>query len=543
MVSQMIEKELRAHEEVLRAATPEEIQTAKRKGLTIVPVKMLFKLKRCGRCKARIVVLGFLLRPDGLSAFAPTPDLTSIKALLSLWCNTDSSYGIIIADAVSAFLQAPYPGSNMVLVKNDKRLAKFLNYPIGRVLRCINGLSLSPIGWALYRDERFKKNGWKKSKNDDCVWFKSSCVLISFIDNFLIFGPKTQIAYEYEFLKRDLKLIFEPMTESDHGDFIRRCYDFLGIELTIDEYPEHKVIKFSQAVYAKKVVTRFDGDCPDDWMRKRKRNHPYTVEGKNSDDCDFSKTEEKVENLSPAEREKREAVIKGIQEIRGALQYIIMTRPDLVCPLKIATLLPTKVQQLQALKNIVRYLRDTISYGIIYRPRNDVAHLKFGMAISNLHKVMAHADASWCSKNTLSGVLLTVNQNVIHGVSLTQAETPLSTSEAENCSISEGARRVIPLHNVVFEFIENCPHFGQLEAPPEVSNDNRSAVHHSANNPARKLKHCAIRETHAKQASDDNRIKLAWRRGIFNRADGLTKALQGAQFAATRTKLGVEPTV
>jgi hypothetical protein len=538
-----IQKELKAHEEVLREANPDEILKAKKQGLTIVPVKLLLKLKRCGRCKARIVVLGFLLRPDNLSAFAPTPDLTAIKALLSLWCNTDSNYGMIIADAVSAFLQAPYPGSSMVLVKNDKRLKKFLGYSTGRVLRCINGLSLSPVGWALYRDERFRRNGWVQSRNDSCVWFKNGCVLIAFIDNFMLFGLKPQIAHEYEPLSKDLKLIFEPLTEENHGNFIRRIYDFLGIELTIDEYATEKIITFAQAAYAKKVVTRFDGDCPDDWTRKRKRNHPYTVEDGDKKEIDFSKKEEDPKNLTPAAQEKLEAIIKAIQEIRGALQYLVMTRTDLVCAMKISTLLPTKAQQLVALKNIVRYVRETISYGIVYRPRNHPKNTEaFGILPSKLHRVGAHTDASWCWTNTLSGILLTVNQNVIHGVSLTQAEQPLSTSEAENCSISEGARRVTPLYDTVLELIENCPQLGALETPPEVSNDNRSAVAHNANNPAKKLKHCLIRESHARQQAEDGRIKLAWRKGTRNRADGLTKAMHGIAFRETRAKLGVEST-
>jgi hypothetical protein len=542
VIKAAIEKELRAHEQVLREATPDEILKARKQGLTIVPVKLLLKLKRCGRCKARIVVLGFLLRPDNLSAYAPTPDLTAIKALLSLWCNTNSDFGMIIADAVSAFLQAPYPGSQMVLVKNDRRLQKFLGYSTGRVLRCINGLSLSPVGWALFRDEKFRRNGWRQSRTDSCVWFKNGCVLIAFIDNFMLFGMKTQIAHEYEPLSKDLKLIFEPFTEKDHGNFMRRTYDFLGIELTIDEYATEKIITFAQTVYAKKVVTRFDGDCPDDWTRKRKRTHPYTLEdGKNG--SNFSKKEKDPKDLTPAEAEKLEATIKGIQELRGALQYLVMTRPDIICAMKISTLLPTKEQQLVALKNIVRYIRETISYGIIFRPRNHRGNTeKFGIVPSKLHKVCAHTDASWCWINTLSGVLLTVNQNVIHAVSLTQAEQPLSSSEAENCSVSEGARRVTPLHDTVFEFIENCPALGKLENPPEVSNDNKSAVEHSANNPCKKLKHCLIRETHAKQQVDDERIRMAWRKGEFNRADGLTKILVGLAFQKTREKLGVSST-
>ena len=112
------------------------------------------------------------------------------------------------------------------------------------------------------------------------------------------------------------------------------------------------------------------------------------------------------------------------KQMVDCLMYLLATRPDLaysVCLVARYMERPTKMH-LEVIKRILRYLKGTASYGILYKRGEEV-------------KLTGWSDSDYASDNddrkSTSGYVFMIGESAIAWSSKKQPIVPLSTTEAE----------------------------------------------------------------------------------------------------------------
>ncbi|KAK5793532.1 hypothetical protein PVK06_034682 [Gossypium arboreum] len=156
------------------------------------------------------------------------------------------------------------------------------------------------------------------------------------------------------------------------------------------------------------------------------------------------------------------------RSLASALQYIVLTRPDIayainrVCQFMHA---PTNLH-LVTLKRILRYLRGTLSYGLVFRRSERLS-------------LVGYADANWGldfdDRRSTTGFCVYYGHTPISWCSKKQQVVSRSTAEAEYRSLAAAANDVAWLTSLLTEL--------KLSSvdPPTVWCDNSSVVAIAAN--------------------------------------------------------------
>ena len=504
-----IKKELIAHTHVFRPATQQEIyEYCTVRNQKLIPCMMLLSVKRDGRRKARIVCLGYLAPDDPISTYAGVTDINIIKMLISISI-TNEGIDLFSADATSAFLQADYPGSNPVLISLDRRLQTELGYKVGRIIRCMNGLKHSPIGWSIHRDKKLLHHGWSPSETERCLWHKQHACLCVFVDNFFFFGRKEDIEIYYNELREELKLVPENPIETEST----RTFDILGIDLIYSKKEKKAVL--SQSRYVNKLIQRFGGH-----------------DGKVPNSPMLQNDAEDLLNIAVSEEEKLKWS-KAKLEIQGSLQYLAQTRYDIIVPLKVISKAKATEKVVIAAKKIIRYLRQPKCLAFrANRNRN-----------KNYTTIEVYTDGDWASlpdRHSLSGVVVCVNGNNITGKCVTQHTVAVSTSEAEIYGMSEGCKSGLYSLYVIQEIV-NILRLPPLKMPVPLIGDNSGAIKHCSQPSVQsRSKHISIRDAMIKSHTERGIFELTKCNTTKNNANGLTKIQSGKPFSDSCGQLQIE---
>jgi hypothetical protein len=225
-------------------------------------------------------------------------------------------------------------------------------------------------------------------------------------------------------------------------------------------------------------------------------------------------------------------------QLRGSINYLAISRPDLEFGLRRSAGLPTELQ-LRCLRRIIRYLRQFDSWGVRYKPDN-----RAGLGYEAEHMIKCESDASWGNaKNgkSYSGSIVLVNNNpVVHKTSL-QELVALSSTEAEVHASSDTARWGLTVHKLVVEFLQVWQNQGVLAKTMEMAIDNKSAVLHSTHlMNLKRLKHVHIRTGFLKDLIEREIFSCHQKSGKLIRADPLTKDIVSpSQWLRALVKLGM----
>ncbi|CAD7976925.1 unnamed protein product, partial [Amoebophrya sp. A25] len=95
-------------------------------------------------------------------------------------------------------------------------------------------------------------------------------------------------------------------------------------------------------------------------------------------------------------------MLKAKQELTGSLQYLCLTRLDIVVPLKMCAKVKATEESLASLKRIIRYLRTRRA--LMYKNRS---HEFKGKLI-----LTAWSDSDWASfgdRRSISGIVINLN--------------------------------------------------------------------------------------------------------------------------------------
>ena len=211
------------------------------------------------------------------------------------------------------------------------------------------------------------------------------------------------------------------------------------------------------------------------------------------------------------------------QSAIGSLLYLSGgTRPDItfsVSNLAKFSAKPYK-QHWTAIKHVMRYLKGTINFGILYTKQES-------------EDFVAYSDADWAGDlddcKSTSGYLFKISGGAVSWRSKKQSSVALSTAEAEYIALASTAQEAVWLRQLTTELGN-----GSAEATT-IFEDNQAAISMSKNPQFHgRAKHISIKYHFVHEQVSDGTVRLKYCRTQDMVADILTKGLHRNQFTKLR---------
>jgi hypothetical protein len=210
----------------------------------------------------------------------------------------------------------------------------------------------------------------------------------------------------------------------------------------------------------------------------------------------------------------------------GSLLYLTASRPDIAFSVGVCARFQAnpKESHLTAVKRIIRYVNDTLSYGIWYSRETNLV-------------VAGYSDADWAGnaddrKSTLGGCFY-VGNNLVAWMSKKQASISLSTVEAEYIAASSCCTQLLWMKTLLGDS-------GYSQDTMIINCDNTSAINISKN-PVQhsRTKHIDFRHHFLRDLVESKVVSLSFIPTENQLADILTKPLDGSRFESHRKAIGV----
>lgn len=450
--------------------------------------KWVFTKKNIGEkeiCKARLVVKGFQQKDKLENTYSPVLKLQTLRVLLSVAAQKD--YELHQMDVKGAFLYGRI--DEEVYLKPPQGLT----VPEGQVLKLqksLYGLKKSPKYWYEKFTEVITECGFKRSQNDYCLYHKGNLHLILYVDDLLLIGPSIA---EIENVKNFLKTKF---SMKDLGD---SNLTYLGISIQ----KKHDGIYLNQSKYLQKVLEYYNMD---------------NCKGTNSPmDINFKLDFEACEIDMTLEHQCRSLI--------GSLMYaMVSTRPDLATAVSYLSRFQSQptLKLWQALKRVLRYVRQTIDFNLKY------SKCKYD-------SLTGFADADFArdkDRKSTSGYLFKLFNNTVTWKSKKQSTVSLSTTEAELIALCEASVEACWLMKLLCDFNISISNTVIFE-------DNQSTMKVVKNPDQKRLKHIDVKFNFIKQKVEEGLITVKYVSTTDQIADILTKPLSGERFVRLCTMLNL----
>jgi hypothetical protein len=249
------------------------------------------------------------------------------------------NWNIFQMDVKSAFLHGELIED--VYIKQPKGYeVKGSEDKVYKLHKALYGLKQAPRAWFSRMENYFINEGFDKCPNEQTLFTKRSkegkmLIASVYVDDLIYTGDDEEMISSF---KCSMMQVFE-MTDLGKMKF------FLGIEVS----QQGDGIFICQKKYALEILKRFG------MIESREVNSPIVSGSKLSKDADGVAVDESF-----------------YKQIIGSLMYLTSTRPDLVYSVSLISRYmarPTDLH-LQAAKRILRYLKGTFDYGIMYKKRS-----------------------------------------------------------------------------------------------------------------------------------------------------------------------------
>lgn len=315
--------------------------------------------------------------------FSPVVRFTSIRTILAI--EAQKKMQMKQFDVETAFLNGDL--SENVYMKQpicfDDESGR-----ICKLQKCLYGLKQSSRCWNKKFTVFIKLFGFIESKYDPCVFISKRNNMLTILaihvdDGILVSENENEIKSVLNYLSK-----YFDMKEMDVG-----C--FLGLEI---RKGADESIFIHQSMYAEKVLNRFNfANC----------NGISTPSDSNQPLHDFVESE--LSNYA-------------YRNLIGSLMYLaIGTRPDIAHAVSVAIRFlekPTVVHE-RAAKRILRYIKKTLNFGILYTQ-------------NSLGEINAYSDADFAgdtsTEKSTSGSVLFIGNNIVSWFSERQQSVSLSTT-------------------------------------------------------------------------------------------------------------------
>jgi hypothetical protein len=214
--------------------------------------------------------------------------------------------------------------------------------------------------------------------------------------------------------------------------------------------------------------------------------------------------------------------------IVGSVRYLIHTRPDLTYAVRYVSRFleqPTE-EHLQAVKKILRYITETLQYGLRYGRRTATTRL-VGYCDSNL---AGNID----TRKSTTGAMFFLSKSLVSWQSLKQRVVALSSCEAEYIAATTTATQAIRMARLLGELLRREPDVVELKV------DSKSALA-LVRNPVfhEHSKHIDLRYHFIQNCLAEGIVSATYINTVDQLADILMKALGRVKFQELRARIGM----
>lgn len=497
-------------------------------GKKAIPLNMLFdkKYKSTGeldRHKCRLVAGGHRQRPgiDYKETFAPVGKKKSLAVMMSIVAKQDLELKQI--DFTTAFLNTKIEEELYGIPPPGYKVEKPGN--VLRILKSLYGTCQANRNWNEEIRSKLKSLGFKQMITDPCIYFKKSrtgklIVIFLYVDDQSIAYSIEDEAEWFEIKKN----ISDTYKIKDIGE----CEWILNMKITRNRAA--KTITLSQELYVHQLLNLYDMEDA------KPMDSPTTIQPLTKD----------LPNgvagvpLDTKDHEKYRSIIGGLLYLANT------TRIDISFPVSRLSqyLNEPKEHHLNAAKRVLRYLKGTANYGLVFRADNNnmsdhklelkSAELK-DFTPEGLNRIVAYSDADWATdkdnRKSVSGGIITHNGNIVHWFSKKQELTATSTMEAEYIACSTTTKDIIWFQKWLKEL------YGTV-TPAILNCDNTSAISFTKNDTNHsRTRHIDIRFHFIKDYVESGDLIVRYIPTDDQLADILTKNLSLEKFRHFRDKL------
>ena len=465
----------------------------------VIGLKWVYKVKHnddgsINKYKARLVAKGYAQQPgiDFNETYAPVVRMETIRTVLAL--AAQHQLPVFQLDVKSAFLNGELE-EEVYVEQPQGYVIKGQEDKVYRLRKALYGLKQAPRAWNSNIDNYLLQHGFIKSPSEPSLYIKTQgnnfLILCLYVDDLIYTGTHPTMIEEF---KKAM------MKEYEMTDLGTMKY-FLGIQ--IKQSPGR--IFLSQEKYAEDLLKKFNmGEC-------KPLATPMAINEK------LSKYDGKPKVDGAMYR-----------SLVGSLIYLTHTRPDIVNAVSIVSRFmsePSK-DHLTAAKRILRYIKGTKSYGIMYETEKDF-------------KLTGYTDSDWAGsvddRKSTSGYVFQLGNKVVSWSSKKQATVALSSAEAEYIAATSAAREAVWLRRILIDLQH------KQETPTTMFCDNMSTIA-MTKNPVfhSRSKHIEIRHHYIRELVDKKEIELQFCKTGEQLADIFTKPISTDRFIEFRRRLRVQ---
>ena len=471
------------------------------KGKKTIGVKWVYKVKvnpkgEVVKYKARLVVRGFLQRQgiDYEEVFAPVARLETVRLVVAH--ASMQGWNLHQLDVKSAFLNGDLE-EEVYIDQPQGFVKKGSEDKVLRLRRALYGLKQAPRAWNKRIDKALINMKFIKCISEHGVYVKSGgadiVIVCLYVDDLLVTGNSEAKVAEF---KKNM------MSEFDMTDLGELSY-FLGIEFRRTSAG----MVLSQQKYIADVLTRF-----------------------NMLNCNSAETPAEARLNLVRDGDEEEVNSTEFRQMVGALRYLCNTRPDIAfCVGVISRVMDRpRVSHLMAAKRIMRYLKGTMSYGILLPSKSS----------ENMKELYGYADADWCGdkndRKSTAGFVFFAGTTPVSWCSKKEAVVALSSCEAEYIAAAMGACQAVWLDTLMLELKM------KKEDAVELYVDNKSAISLAKFPVAHgRCKHIETRYQFLRDQVTKGKLKLSYCKSEDQRADIFTKSLKKDNFKKMRNNLNM----
>jgi hypothetical protein len=484
-------------------------------GLPIVKCKLVFKNKidslgAVNRNKTRMVAKGYTQRMgvDYNETFAPVLQYKSLKFIMNIVAERDLEFKQM--DVKTAFLFAKVKERIYVMLPDGFKEAGCVK----KLAKALYGIKQAPHEWNEELHTSLVSMGYKACVSDSCVYHKTSktgrkIFVTVFVDDITVAYDKED---ESEYLV-DKGFLCGKYEISDLGD----VKHLLGMRITRDR--SKRVMTLDQGVAVMKLLK----ECSMENCHSVRSPEIQIGKGK-------VPTEEEKEN---------NATLEGVIDYRsavGSLNYLAgATRLDIshVVGVLSRKLTAPSVDDWNALKRVLRYLKGSVNYGLRFGGNADG---KQQQSHPQKATVEVYTDANWAGdkedRKSTTGTVIKVNGSVVHWLSKKQKTVSLSSAESEYMALAVSVQETLWIRSFMSE-LEMLS-----EAATTILCDNQAAIA-IAQNPTHisRTKHIDIRHHFIRDEVKKGSICVQWISTQDQLADIMTKGLGPQLFLRFREQM------
>eukprot|EP00253_Pinus_taeda_P033607 PITA_33607 len=337
---------------------------------------------------------------DYEETFALVTRTETVRAVFSI--AAQNKWKVYQMDVKSAFLNGVL-NEEVYIEKPLGYERKSQEHKVCRLKKVLYGLKQAPRAWYSRIDLYLLENEFDKCEGEPTVYIKEKdgkiLIVVLYIDDVIFTGND-------DYLIKNFKSVMKDEFEMTDMGLLRY---FLGIEVDQNE----NGIFISQARYVNEVLGRFN-------MQECKAAITPTVMG-----LKLSK-EDNNKDFDPS-------LYKSIVD---SLMYLTTTRPDIMFAVSLISRFMERPKEAhwQAAKRILRYVKETKSFGILYN-------------VSEHSDLVGYTDSDWAGsvddRKSTSGYVFHMGSGAISWASKKQSIVALSTAEAEYVAATAAACQAV----------------------------------------------------------------------------------------------------